>query len=106
MIAPADAAALLPPTFQILTGLSFAALLVMRLFAGGALRPLWGKLIAFSLIFIALGNFLMSQATAKSTLGGAAEFLTLAGGSYFIAAILVVVGLIVASRQLTVLVTK
>jgi len=106
MIAPADAAALLPPTFQILTGLSFAALLFVRFLAGGALRPLWGKVMAFSLIFIALGSFLMSQATAKSTLGGAAEFLTLAGVSYFVAAILVVVGLILASRQLTVPVTK
>lgn len=106
MIAPADAAALLPPTFQILTGLSFALLLVVRFLAGGVLRPLWGKVIAFSLIFVALGNFLMSQATAKATLGGAAEFLTLAGCSYFVAAILVVVGMTIASRQFTVPVTK
>ena len=106
MISSADAAALLPPTFQILTGLSFAALLVIRFVAGKALRPLWGKLVAFSVLFVALGNFLMSQATAKSSLSGAAEFLTLAGGSYFVAAILVVAGLIVASRQLTAMVTK
>jgi hypothetical protein len=99
MIPPDSAAAFLPPTFQILTGLSFAAILAVRFLAGAALRPLWGKLIAFSLIFVTLGNFLMSQATAKSSLGGAAEFLTLAGGSYFVAVILVVVGLMVASRQ-------
>ena len=106
MISAANAAALLPPTFQIFTGLSFAALLIIRFFAGGVLKPLWGKLVAFSVIFVALGNFLMSQATAKSTLSGAAEFLTLAGVSFFVAAILVVVGLIVAARQSSAVVTK
>jgi hypothetical protein len=106
MISPTDAAAFLPPTFQILTGLSFAALLVIRFFGSRALTPLWGKLIAFSVIFVALGNFLMSQATAKDTLNAAAEFLTLAGASFFVAALLVVVGLVVAARQSTAVVTK
>ncbi|MBN9363459.1 MULTISPECIES: hypothetical protein [unclassified Devosia] len=106
MISSADAAAFLPPTFQILTGLSFAALLVIRFFAGRALSSLSGKLIAFSVIFIALGNFLMSQATAKSSLSGAAEFLTLAGASFFVGAIVVVIGLVVAARQSTAVVTK
>lgn len=106
MISSADAAAFLPPTFQILTGLSFAALLIIRFFAGRALSSLWGKLIAFSVIFIALGNFLMSQATAKGSLSGAAEFLTLGGASFFVGALLVVVGLVVAARQSTAVVTK
>jgi hypothetical protein len=98
MISPTDAAAFLPPTFQILTGLAFAALLVLRFLGGGALRPLWGKLVAFSVIFVALGSFLMSVATAKQSLGAAAEFLTYAGISYFLAAVLVVVGLVMAAR--------
>jgi hypothetical protein len=98
MISPADAADFLPPTFQILTGLNFAALLVIRFFAGAALRPLWGKVIAFALIFTALGNLLFSQGTAKSTLNGAAEMLTLGGVSFFVSAILVVVGLVLAAR--------
>ncbi len=106
MISPENAAAFLPPTFQILTGLSFAALLAIRFLAGRALVKLCGKLIAFSVIFVALGNFLMSQATAKESLGAAAEFLTLAGVSFFVAAILVVVGLAVAARQSTAVVTK
>ncbi|HEV2514374.1 MAG TPA: hypothetical protein VGV07_03935 [Devosia sp.] len=106
MISSADAVALLPPTFQILTGLSFAALLLIRFFAGRALASLSGKLVASSVIFVALGNFLMSQATAKSSLGGAAEFLTLAGASFFVGAIVVVVGLTVAARQPTTVVTK
>ena len=94
-----DAAAFLPPTFQILTGLTFLAILVVRFMAAGALKPLWGKLVAFSVIFVALGHFVMSLATAKSSLSAAAEFLTYAGISYLVAAILVVVGLIVAARS-------
>jgi len=99
MFSPAEAVAALPPTFQIITGLSFALLLIVRFFAAKALKPLWGKLIAFSVIFIALGSFLISQATAEETLAGAAEFLTFAGISYFVAAILVTVGLIIAARR-------
>ena len=99
MISPTDAGDFLPPTFQILTGLSFAALLIIRFFAAGALKPLWGKVVAFSVIFVALGSFLMSQATAKSSLDAAAEFLTLGGVSYFVAAILVVAGLVLAARS-------
>lgn len=99
MISPTDAAAFLPPTFQILTGLIFALLLVVRYFAAKGLKPLWGKVTAFSLIFIALGCFLMSLATAKTSMGGGAEMFTLAGVSIAIAAILVVTGLILAARS-------
>ena len=101
MISSADAAAFLPPTFQILTGLSFAAILIIRFFAAPMLKPLWGKLVAFSVLFVALGNFLMSQGTARSSLSSAAEMLTLGGVSFFVAAILVVVGLVLAARSAT-----
>lgn len=99
MISQAVAADFLPPTFQILTGLSFALLLVIRFVGGEALRPLWGKLIAFALIFVALGNYLMSVGTAKSTFTAAAEMLTLGGVSFFVAAVLVTVGLVIAARR-------
>ena len=99
MISPTDAAAFLPPTFQIITGLSFALLLLVRFFAAKSLKPLWGKLIAFSVLFVALGSFLISQGTAKDTLAGAAELLTFGGASYFAAAMLVTVGLFIAARR-------
>ena len=98
MLSPAQAAAMLPPTFEILTGLTFALLLVVRFLAPGALKPLWGKVIAFSLIFVALGHFLMSRGTAESTFSGAAEMLTFGGISYFVAAVLVTVGLFLGAR--------
>ncbi len=98
MISPAEAGAFLPPTFQILTGLSFAAILIIRFLAAPMLKPLWGKLVAFSVIFVALGNFLMSQATAKDSLSAGAEMFTLAGVSFFVSALLVVIGFVMAAR--------
>jgi len=99
MLSPAQAAAMLPPIFQILTGLTFALLLVVRFLAPGGLKPVWGKVVAFSLIFVALGHFLMSRGTAESTFSGAAEMLTLGGISYFVAAVLVTVGLVIRARR-------
>ena len=98
MLSPAQAAAMLPPTFQILTGLTFALLLVVRFLAPGALKPLWGKITAFSLVFVALGHFLMSRGTAETSFSGAAEMLTFGGISYFVAAVLVTVGLVLNAR--------
>jgi hypothetical protein len=99
MISTADAAAFLPPTFQILTGLCFAAILVIRFMAAPMLRPLWGKLVAFSVLFLGLGNFLMSLATAKSSLTAGAEFFTYAGISFFAGALLIAIGFVVAARS-------
>jgi hypothetical protein len=99
MLSPADAAAILPPMFQILTGLSFAAILVVRFLAAPILRPLWGKLVAFAVVLVALGNFLMSLATAKDSMSGGAEFFTYAGISFFAAGLLVTAGLIIAARS-------
>jgi hypothetical protein len=87
----------LPPLFQILTGLTFMLLLVVRFAAGGALKPTWGKVVAFAVVFVALGHVLMSQATARSLSAGA-ELFAFAGASYFVGAVLVVVGLFLAVR--------
>jgi hypothetical protein len=100
MIPPGDAAAFLPPTFQILTGLTFAALLLIRFLAAPMLRPLWGKLFAFSVMFAALGFFLLSVGTAKSDLNGAAEMLTLGGISFFVVVVLTVIAFVVGARGL------
>lgn len=99
MISQAQAAALLPPSFQVLTGLSFAMILVIRFVAGKTLKYWWGRLIGFAVIFIALGCFFMSLGTAKSTFSGAAEMLTFAGLSYFLAAVLATTGLVMAARR-------
>jgi hypothetical protein len=89
--------AVLPPLFQILTGLSFLAILVLRFAAPRALKPVWGRVVGFSLIFVALGNFLLSQATAKSLSAGA-ELFALAGASFAVSAVLVTAGLFIAAR--------
>ena len=58
--------AVLPPLFQILTGLSFLAILVLRFAAPRALKPVWCRVVGFSLMFVSLGHFLLSHAAAKS----------------------------------------
>ena len=98
MLPTADLAAFLPPLFQILTGLTFITVLIIRFAAGDALKPLWGKLVAFAILIIAVGHPLMSFATARSGLASAAEGILLAGTSYFLAAVLIVAGLVIAAR--------
>lgn len=98
MIAPGDAAAFLPPTFQILTGLTFAALLLIRFLGAPMLRPLWGKLFAFAVVLSALGFYLLSVGVAKSDLNSAAEMLTLGGVSFFVAVVLTLTAFIVGAR--------
>jgi uncharacterized membrane protein len=95
----ADIADFLPPTFQILTGLTFLTILIIRFAAGQVLRPLWGKLVAFAVLAVALGHLIMSFATAKGTLSSAAQLIMVAGISYFAAAILIVAGLFIAARS-------
>jgi hypothetical protein len=95
----ADIADFLPPIFQILTGLTFLTILIIRFAAGQMLRPLWGKLVAFAVLFIALGHLLMSFGTARSSLSRGAELIASAGVSYFAAAILIVAGLFIAARS-------
>jgi hypothetical protein len=91
--------AVLPPLFQILTGLSFLAIIAVRFLAGRSLKPVSGRVVAFSLLFLALGNFLLSLATAKSSIFAAAELFTFAGGSFAVAAMLVVAGLFLMARN-------
>jgi len=90
--------AILSPLFQILAGLSFATILAVRFLAPAALKPLWGRVAAFALILIALGNLLLSFA-ARGTLSRNAELFALGGASFFAAAILIFVALLIAARQ-------
>ena len=89
---------MLPPLFQIFTGLSFFTLLIIGTLGRPALKPLWGRIAAFSLIFVALGNFLMSQATRRSLSAGV-ELFAAAGASFVVAAVLVATGLFMAARN-------
>ncbi len=90
--------AILSPLFQIFGGLSFALIIGVRFMAPAALKPLWGKVAAFALISVALGNLLLSFA-ARGTLSRNAELFALGGASFFVAAILIFVALLLAARQ-------
>jgi hypothetical protein len=90
---------MLPPIFQILTGLTFFGILIIGVFARAALKPLWGRLAAFSVVAGALGFFCLSQATGATSLGAGAEMFLAAGASFFAGALLVVAALFMRSRE-------
>jgi hypothetical protein len=91
--------AILSPPFQTLAGVGFPAILAVRPVAGRSLKPTWGRALALSLLFLALGSFQLPLATAKSPMFAAAELFVFAGASFAAAAILVVGWLLIASRN-------
>lgn len=90
---------MLPPIFQIATGLSFALMLVIGLLARKAILTLAGKLQAFGVLAIALGFFLLSRATGSASIGAGGEMFLAAGAAFFLAAVLVTAGLLIRARS-------
>jgi hypothetical protein len=90
---------MLPPLFQIGTGLSFALLLVIGLLARKAIGDLAGRLTAFGVLAVALGFFLLSEATDSTSLGAGADMFIAAGAAFFLAAVLVTAGLFIRARS-------
>ncbi len=88
----------LPPLFQIATGLSFALILLVGTMARKSIQTLAGRASAFALIAIALGFFLLSQATAGSMNGGAELFIA-AGAAFLVAAALLAASHIIRARS-------
>lgn len=90
---------LLPPLFQIATGLSFALVLVIGLAARKAIQNLPGRLTAFGVVAVALGFFLLSQATDATSIGAGGQLFIAAGAAFFLAAVLVTAGLFIRARS-------
>jgi hypothetical protein len=90
---------LLPPFFNILTGLTFMGVLVIGLLARNAIRPLWGKLLGFAAVAAAVGFLLLSRATAATSIGAGGEMFMGAGAAFFVGVILIVVGLVLRARE-------
>lgn len=88
----------LPPAFQIATGFSFALVLLVGTVGRKAIQTWGGRLTAFSLVAVALGFLLLSNAT-KSTMGAGAELFIAAGAAFFLAAVLVTAGLLIRARS-------
>ena len=86
---------MLPPLFQILTGLIFFIVLVVGTVGRPAIRSLSGRLTAFSLIALAVSAFALSRATAATSLGAGAQMFMVAGGGVLVAGLLVAGGLLV-----------
>ena len=90
---------MLPPIFQILTGLSFAALFVIGIVARPALKPITGRLTGGAILLSALGFFLLSRATGATSIGAGAELFIGAGASFFTAVVLLAASIFIKSRS-------
>lgn len=90
---------MLPPLFQILFGLSGVGLIIVRFTASAALKPLSGKLIGIAIVCQMLGLFLLSLATGSRSIGAGAELFAAAGAAIMLGVVLIVAGLISASKR-------
>ena len=90
---------MLPPLFQIATGLSFALVLVIGLMARKAIANLAGRLTAFAVVAVAAGFFFLSEATGATSIGAGGDMFIAAGVAFFLAAVLVTVGLFIRARS-------
>ena len=90
---------ILEPLFQIGVGLSFALLLVIGLLARKAISDLSGRLTAFAVLSIAVGFLFLSNATSGTSVSQAVETFVAAGAAFFLAAVLVTVGLFIRARR-------
>lgn len=90
---------MLPPLFQIATGLSFGLILVIGLLARKAISTFAGRPQAFGVLAVALGFFLLSRATGATSIGAGGELFLAAGAAFFLAAVLVTGGLLIPARS-------
>jgi len=90
---------MLSPLFLIGTGLSFALVLVIGLFARKAILTLEGRITAFAVLFMAAGFYFLSDATGATSIGAGGEMFIAAGAAFFLAAVLVTVGLFIRARS-------
>ncbi|MEJ0013725.1 MAG: hypothetical protein WDM94_14135 [Bauldia sp.] len=81
--------------FEIVTGVAFAAVLYVGLFARKAIAPFGGRLQAFGILLIAAGAFCVYEGldTRDDT------FLTIGAAAFAVAAIFIAVGLGMRARQ-------
>lgn len=90
---------ILPPLFQIFTGLGFFLLLLVGTAARPAIKGVSGKLIAFSLLAMTMASFVFSRATAATSIGAGAELFMTGGGLVLLAGALVTAGLFMQARS-------
>jgi hypothetical protein len=91
--------AMLPPLFQIFTGLGFLCILLVGTLARDALKPLWGRIAAFSLLPLTLALFLLSRATGATSIGAGSELFAAAGAALLVSAALLAAALFLCAKR-------
>jgi len=89
---------LLPPLFDILTGLGFMSILVVGLLARQGLNSLVGRLTGLAMLLGTLSFLLLGRATGSTSIGAGAELFAGAGAAIFLAIVLLAAALFVMAR--------
>ena len=90
---------MLPPIFQILTGLSFMSILVISLFARRGFKPLTGRLTGAAILCCAVGFLLLSRATGSTSIGAGAEMFMAAGAAFFLAVLVLAATVFITANR-------
>jgi hypothetical protein len=90
---------MLPPLFQIFTGLGFLLVLLVGTLCRPAIQTLSGRLIAFALLALPVASFCFSRATAATSIGAGSEMFIAGGACILVAGLLIVAGLFVQMRS-------
>ncbi|MGE0845178.1 MAG: hypothetical protein AB7L41_02855 [Flavobacteriaceae bacterium] len=90
---------LMPPLFQLLTGLGFIVFLVVNLKTRKHLTDTPSKLFGFAMVLVAAGLFCMSAGTGAHSLGNAGPMLITAGAAFFLSSLFVGAGLVLLARR-------
>jgi len=90
---------LLPPLFQIATGLGTLIFLGATFFVRRVNGPMWARLQLVGLLTMPFGFYMFSEGVAQSTLGRAGNMLAIGGGVMLLGSVFIAVGLVLALRQ-------
>jgi hypothetical protein len=90
---------MLPPLFQIGTGLAFLLVLMVGLGARQAIKRIGMRLMALSLLGVAAGMFFLSEATDATSIGAGGSMFVAAGVAFLISGVLVAIGLTIEARS-------
>jgi len=89
----------LTPVFQMMTGLGFMIFLVVMLKVRAKWRGAGGMMLKFAMLPLPLGFLLIAEAGKQSSLGNATPFLLAAGGSVFVALLLMAGAMVLLTRN-------
>ena len=90
---------LMPPLFQLMTGLGFMAFLAVNLMVRKTLTAAAYRVMSLAMVLVPAGILCLSFGTGQSSLGKAGPMIIASGALCFLASLSVGAGLLMAARR-------